>query len=348
MSAWGSIDLAAGKATTMTHPHSTTLAAAIFAVLLIAGSSSAADKLSALYSAQSVSYSLPWIAREAGLFRKYNLDFQLVYIPSSGIATTALIGGDVEIAMAGGVGTIRAFVQGANDLVFIGGFKNILTHSLVAKPEIAKAEDLRGTKIGITRLGSNSHYFAVQALRRMKLDPVRDVTFIQAGGEPEIAAALIGGSIDAGSITSPADNRAIAQGFRYLLYGPDLQIAYSAANIATRRSTIAKRPQVGLAFMQAMAEAAKILHTNRDFTYKAIGKQLGISDMKIIDAAFATEIKVMERRLDLKPEGVQAILDEVVKTDPRAKNFKPQDLTDRRYLDEMTKSGFFDKLWAAK
>jgi hypothetical protein len=56
----------------------------------------------------------------------------------------------------------------------------------------------------------------------------------------------------------------------------------------------------------------------------------------------------MERRLDIKPEGVQAILDEVVKTDPRAKNIKPQDLTDRRYLDEMTKSGFFDKLWAVK
>ena len=319
-----------------------------FSVLLISGQTLAAEKLSALYSAQSVSYSLPWIAQDAGLFRKHNLDFQLVYIPSSGIATAALLGGDVEIALAGGVGTVRAFAQGAQDLVFIGGFKNALTHSIVAKPEMNKPEDLRGKKIGITRLGSNSHYFAMQALRRMGLDASRDVTFIQTGGEPEIVAALMNGTIDAGSITTPADNRAIAQGFRYLLFGPDLQISYSAANITTRRSMIAKRPQVGAAFMQVMAEAAKILHTNKEFTYRVLGKRLGISDPKIIEAAFATEIKVMERRLEIKPEGIQAILEEVAKTDPRAKTIKPQDMIDRRYLDDMAQSGFFDKLWANK
>jgi hypothetical protein len=111
---------------------------------------------------------------------------------------------------------------------------------------------------------------------------------------------------------------------------------------------IAKRPQAAAAFMQVMAEAAKILHTNKEFTYKVLGKYLGISDPKIIDAAFATEIKVMERRLDVKPEGIQAILDEVAKTDPRAKTIRPQDLIDRRFLDEMTKSGSLDKLWASK
>jgi NitT/TauT family transport system substrate-binding protein len=324
-----------------------------FAVLVVfslsaSGAAQAVETLRALYSAQSVSYSLPWIAQEAGLFRKHNLDFQLVYIPSSGIATAALLGGDVELAMAGGVGTVRAFAQGAQDLVFIGGFKNALTHSIVAKPEITRPEDLKGKKIGVTRIGSNSHYFALQALRRMGLDITRDVTFIQTGGEPEMVAALVNGSIDAASITAPADNRAIAQGYRYLLFGPDLQIPYSAANITTRRSVIAKRPQVGMAFMQTMAEAAKILHTNKEFTFKVLGKHLGITDPKIIEAAYATEIKVMERRLEIKPEGIQAILEEVAKTEPRAKNIKPQEMIDRRYLDEMAKSGFFDKLWANK
>jgi hypothetical protein len=56
----------------------------------------------------------------------------------------------------------------------------------------------------------------------------------------------------------------------------------------------------------------------------------------------------MERRLDVKPEGIQAILEEVAKTDPRAKTIRPQDLIDRRFLDEMAKSGSLDKLWASK
>jgi hypothetical protein len=34
--------------------------------------------------------------------------------------------------------------------------------------------------------------------------------------------------------------------------------------------------------------------------------------------------------------------------DGRVKKIKPQDLIDRRFLDSLQKSGFFDKLWAGK
>ena len=49
----------------------------------------AADKLTGLHSAQVMSQSMPWIAQEAGLFKKYDLDFRLVFIPSSPVATAA-------------------------------------------------------------------------------------------------------------------------------------------------------------------------------------------------------------------------------------------------------------------
>ena len=45
-------------------------------------------------------------------------------------------------------------------------------------------------------------------------------------------------------------------------------------------------------------------------------------------------------------ESLQAILDELAPTDARAKNIKPQEMVDNRYLDEMNKSGFMDQLWA--
>jgi hypothetical protein len=67
-----------------------------------------------------------------------------------------------------------------------------------------------------------------------------------------------------------------------------------------------------------------------------------------LDSAYNAEIKVLEPRLVIKNEALQAILDEVAQTDPRAKKVKPQELIDSRYLDEMEKSGFFDQLWAKK
>ena len=61
------------------------------ACLLSAAESLAADKLVGFHSARTMSQAMPWIAEEAGLFKKYELDFQLVYISSAPIVTAALL-----------------------------------------------------------------------------------------------------------------------------------------------------------------------------------------------------------------------------------------------------------------
>ena len=307
-----------------------------------------ADRLVGIQSARVMSQSLPWIADEARLFQKYNLDFQLVYIASSGMATAAILGGDAEAALTGGVGFVRAFVGGAPDIVFIGAVKNVMTQSILAGPEIKTTEDLKGKKVGVSRIGSNTHYFTVQVLKRAGMNPVRDVTFIQTGGEFETLAALSRGAIQAATLTAPADARAITEGFHYVVYGPDLRIPYLATDFVTRRSVIAKRPQVVGQFMKAMAEALKIVHTDKAFVYKILGKYLRVDDKKTLDAAYSAEIKALEERLAISSEAVQATLEEVAQIDPRALKYKPQDLVDSRYVDEMEKSGFFDRIWSQK
>jgi len=72
---------------------------------------SAADKLIGIHSARVLSQSMPWVATEAGLFKKYNLDFDLVFIASSPSVTAAMLGGDAEISLGGGEGPIRAYVR---------------------------------------------------------------------------------------------------------------------------------------------------------------------------------------------------------------------------------------------
>jgi NitT/TauT family transport system substrate-binding protein len=308
----------------------------------------AADKMVGIHSARVMSQSMPWMAQEAGLFKKYNLDFSLVFISSSGIVTAALLGGDAEMTVTGGVGNVAAYIRGSTDVVFIGGVKNTMTQTLVAGGNIKKPEDLKGKKIGVSRIGGNSHYFTIQALRRFGMDASRDVQFIQTGGDPETFAAFVSGSIDVANLTPPTDAQAIARGYHYVIYGPDLKIPYAATAFVTKRSVIAKRPQVIGNFMRAMAETAKLMHTDREFVYKALAKYLRVTDRNVLDSAYNAEIKVLEPRLVVKMESLQAILDELSATDPRAKKIKPQELVDTRYLDEMEKSGFFDQLWAKK
>lgn len=324
------------------------LAIVAFTAAGFKGGALAADKLVAIHSARVMSQSMPWMATEAGLFKKYNLDFNLVFISSSGIVTAALLGGDAEMTVTGGIGNVAAYVRGSTDVVFVGGIKNTMTQTLVAGGNIKKPEDLKGKKIGVSRIGGNSHYFTIQALRRYGMDANKDVQFIQTGGDPETFTAFVSGSIDVANLTPPTDALAIAKGYHYVIYGPDLKIPYAATAFVTKRSVMAKRPQVIGNFMKAMAETAKLMHTDREFVYKVLGKYLRINDRSVLDAAYNAEIKVLEPRLAIKHEALQAILDELSATDPRARKIKPQDLIDTRYLDEMEKSGFFDQLWAKK
>ena len=222
----------------------TALMSAIFLLFAMAQPTPAADKLIGIHSARVLSQSMPWVATEAGLFKKYNLDFDLVFIASSPSVTAAMLGGDAEISLGGGEGPIRAYVQGASDFVFVGGFKNVLTHSILARPDIKRPADLKGKKVGINRVGSNPHYFAVQALRRSGIEPT-EVNFIQSGGAPETLVALLAGGLDAASLNPPTDAQAIAKGLHYVIYGPDLRLAlrsngllYSAGRLSQSASPL--------------------------------------------------------------------------------------------------------------
>jgi len=324
------------------------IALAIFCVSANAHGAAAPDKLIGVHSARVMSQSFPWVAQEAGLFKKYNLDFNLVFISSSPIVTAALLGGDAEMTVTGGIGNVAAYVKGSTDIVFTGGIKNVMTQTLVAGGNIKRPEDLKGKRIGVSRIGGNSHYFTIQALRRYNMEPNRDYSFLQTGGDPETLAALMSGSLEVANLTPPTDAQAIARGYHYVIYGPDLKIPYSATAFVTKRSVMAKRPAVVANFMRAMAEASKLVHTEREFYYKVLGKYLRIQDRSVLDSAYNAEIKALEPRLTIRMESLQAILDELAPTDARAKNVKPQELVDSRYLDEMNKSGFMDQLWGKK
>jgi ABC-type nitrate/sulfonate/bicarbonate transport system substrate-binding protein len=316
----------------------------IIAFLSIGSAVFAAEKLVGLQSAPSVAMALPWFAEEARLYSKHDLDFQLVYIASSGIVTAAMSSGNGNVGIVGGEGPMRAYLAGNTDFVFIGSIKNVLTHSIMGKPEIKRPEDLRGRRIGVGRIGGNGHYFALYGLRAKGLDPLRDVNLIQTGGAPETIQALMSGAVDAASVTTPQDTRAAFAGYNYVIDGREIRPPFIAAGFVTLRSVIAKRPKAISQFMHAMTESLKLMVSDRELAFKVISRKIGLTDRKVFDAAYTQELKVLEPRFEIKPIAIQATLDEIAKTDPRAKQLKAEQLIDRRFLDEMEKDGTFERL----
>jgi ABC-type nitrate/sulfonate/bicarbonate transport system substrate-binding protein len=145
-------------------------------------------------------------------------------------------------------------------------------------------------------------------------------------------------------MTTPQDTRAAFLGYNYVIDGREIKPPYVATGFVTLRSVIAKRPKVVSQFMHAMAESLKIMVTDRDLAFRLMAKKIGLTDRKVFDAAYTQELKVLEPRLDIKPIAIQATLDEIAKTDPRAKQVKAEQLIDRRFLEEMEKDGTFERL----
>lgn len=292
----------------------------------------AASKISIVYSAKVFNLSPVWIAMEQGFFEKRGLAVKLTYIGGAPPVVATLLAGGADVAVVGGVGIIRAYLGGARNLVFIGALKNVLTGSIVGKPEFQTVTDLKGKKIGVSRIGSNPHYLAVEVLKRFHMDARRDVSFIQTGGAPESVAALASGAVDAIAVVPPQDAQMIQMGFKLIADGTALRIPYIATGLATTRDTIAKRPDILQGFVVAFREAAQFLFTHKETAMPIIAKNTQIRDSKTLELVYSAEAPVLERDFRIDLQGIAAVLESAKSDFPKASATRPEDLVDTRFL----------------
>lgn len=134
-------------------------------------------------------------------------------------------------------------------------------------------------------------------------------------------------------MTTPQDTRAAFAGYNYVIDGRELKPPYVATGLVTLRSVITKHPKVISQFMRMMAESYKLMVTDRDLAFRLMSKKIGLTDRKVFDAAYTAELKVLEPRLEIRPEAIQATLQEISRTDPRTLKVSAQQLIDRRFLE---------------
>jgi hypothetical protein len=99
-----------------------------------------------------------------------------------------MISGNVPFAYGPSVPVINASLRGA-DLVLVGNTGNSLVFSIMSRPEIKQPANIKGKKVGVTRLGGSTDWALDAALKQWALER-REITVIQTGGMPEGLAGL--------------------------------------------------------------------------------------------------------------------------------------------------------------
>src|SRR5438552_14599449 len=205
------------------------------------------------YSSISGSAIVPWIAVDKGLFAKYDLDVELIYVAGSQ-AMQSLLSGTTQIGIQGIEPVFRVNAHGA-ETVMILGLVTKPPFSIIVRPEIKDFRELRGKPMGITRYGSSTDLLLRLTLDKWGLKPETDVPILQMGGVPPILAGMQSKKIFGGPLSLPTLARAKQDGYRELADVADLVPDYQVAGVVTRRAFLRQNTDAVRGFVRAIAEA---------------------------------------------------------------------------------------------
>jgi NitT/TauT family transport system substrate-binding protein len=316
------------------------------AVLSVASvkTASAKDNLPIGYTAITGIKAGLWVAEEAGIFEKYNIQPHLILITSGSKMVQAMLGGDLPLAGAAGNAAVDAALAGA-DIVMIGALAKVPAFYIMASPEIKSIEDLRGKAVGVTRFGSSTDFTIRYLLRKHGLNPDRDVTMIQAGDLFAAAAMLKTKAIVAAPFSSPTNLRAQEAGARVLMNMGEAGIYFPHDAWMARRSFINANEDLIRRFMKGYSEGVAKLFSDPDLSRRAIRRFTRATDSKIVDAVYQYAVDYVEKIPYNTREGIVEVLNQAAVRNPKAKEAKPEAFYDDRFVKELDAAGFYKQLY---
>ena len=285
-----------------------------------------------------------WIGKETGLYKKEGLDVQLVYIPSSTTMAQSMFAREVAISTANGSSVVSSGLQGG-DLVLMGAVINTTAFYIIARPEITSVQDLKGKRVGVTRLGSSSDFAVREYLQKNKLQPGRDVTVIQSGGMPELAAALSSGAISAAPLSSPMSYVAEQRGNRVLANLANEGIYFVIAGLTTSRRYLREHRSDAKAFLRAFGRATHAMFQQREQAKAILAKYTKVEDPGMLEGSLKYAHDFTEKVPLVKREGVQVVLEQEAGKNSKAKEFTAEQFYDNSLVQELVNEGFYKSLW---
>jgi ABC-type nitrate/sulfonate/bicarbonate transport system substrate-binding protein len=284
-----------------------------------------------------------WFAKEAGFYEKHGLAIEAISIPGSSMAIQAMLSGEVPIIQLGGTASMQANLAGADTVIVATILKRFL-FSIFSRPEITRIVDLKGKLFGATRFGTLSDFASRFALEKNGLNPERDITMVQTGGQPETVVALLTGKVQAAALSVPATMRAKKANMRELLDMAKLEATIHQNGVVTTRKYLKTNEDTVRRFLRAYIEGAVLAKKDKAFATRVMGKYLATQDRELLDDAYERVVLHLEVPPYPTVEGVSVLLRTLEKAQPKAREAKPEDFLDGRLVREIEKSGFIDRL----
>jgi NitT/TauT family transport system substrate-binding protein len=283
--------------------------------------------------------SVIWVAKEARLFEKHGLEVAPVLIPSSVRTLQAILAGESTIAESAGPAVVSARLAGG-DVVAIAGSVNILTYYFVTVPGIKRPEELKG-KIGANQSPGTIADFALRvSLRKLGLDPAKDVSLRSIGVLYDRIAAMQKGIVQFTVLTEAEKPIVDKLGFPVLLDLISLKIPFPQRGIYTTGKTTKEQPDTVRRYMRAFVEAIHFFKTRKEETMQIMRKYSRVEDRNVLEHTQSWFTQNMPDYPYPPLDGYQVVLQEMATTQPKAATLNIKELLDARFVKELEDAAF--------
>jgi NitT/TauT family transport system substrate-binding protein len=294
-------------------------------------------------SAVSMGNIILYVMKEAKLYEKHGLDAEVITMNGSGISSKALISGGIDIAPIATPTVINANLAGA-DMQILGHTLPGVVHALMVKPEIKRVEDLKGKKVAVSSLGSLTDFLVRYIARKKGLNPDRDVTLIQTGGDADRIIALSSGVVEGAALSHPAYGKAQKLGFP-MLWDSAKEVNYPWIEITTRRAIIKSNRDMVMNYMKAHLEGIAVFKRDRDLGKRVIKKTLRVDDEDLVNESYEIFSEAFIPTPYPNLAGMKTSYEYVATSRPDVWKHKPEEFADSSFVAELDKSGYIKLLY---
>jgi NitT/TauT family transport system substrate-binding protein len=291
-----------------------------------------------------------YVGKDKKFYEKYGLDVQLILVNSGSLVAQMFASGELQMTANAPASLVNLAATGEKISFFLG-LSNTSPFTVVTQPNLRRADDLKGKRIGTARFGGSSHISALIALEHLKLDLKRDkIVLIQTGVDPDRMVALETKAIDAGMLQRVATKVMVGKGYYPLLNMLQAKIPYQNTGLTVKKDYAAANPKVIDGFTRATIEAYGYIFKkeNKQAVKEVLARNLRLANL---DAAEDFYLEAQEE-LDRKPypslEGFKVVIKYVAEQNPKAAAVKVEEIVDSSWLKKLDSEGFFEKVYGGK
>lgn len=295
------------------------------------------------YPTQGASMLPLWVAKDTGIFEKYGVNAELIYIASTPKVQETLNSGAIEVGLTGidpvgkskaaGIDTVIISAVADRNAMYVYGQKSTDKKDL--------ANQLKGKTIITGAEGSLYDYLTQSFIKDNGLTPKKDTKLIYMTGEGDRTGAFIKGDAEFYVVAPPTSFKMDEMGYPQIYDFKQKEVLSSG--IGMKKDFYNKNPKLAEILVASLIEANAFITNNKEETIKIISKWTGIDDPKLAEKTYDVNVDTIPQKPYVSDKSAQFFLENSNNEDVR--KMKPADIVDMSIVKKLDESGFIDSFY---